>query len=151
MNLLLKTSHLGTSLEVQWLKLHVPNSEVMGWIPSQGTMLQGMTKRKKKKKKHIYVHIMYISKPSPSRRWSMIPPPHKVCCAEWPPAKEDNMERGKKSNFIAIVQKPDKHRLSQGVKVNSGVKSCWQQVLLLHHESSPLSLGFSSPKPTSPV
>ena len=61
------------------------------------------------------------------------------------------MERGKKSNFTAIVQKPDKHCLSQGVKANNGVKSCWQQVLLLHHESRPLSLGFSSPKPGSPV
>ena len=50
--------------------------------PQLRNMLQGMTKRKKKNKIYIYVHIMYISKPSPSRRWSMIPPPHNVRCAE---------------------------------------------------------------------
>ena len=62
------------------------------------------------------------------------------------------MERRKKTNFTVIFRKPDQHCLSQGVKVNNnGVKSCWQQVLLLHHESGPLSLGFSSPKPTTPV
>ena len=58
MNFLFKTSHLGTSLEVQWLRLHVPNSEVMDWIPSQGTMLQGMTKRKQKI--YIYIYILCI-------------------------------------------------------------------------------------------
>ena len=52
---------LGTSLVVQWLRLHTPNAEGPGSIPGQGTrshMLQlrpGTAKKKKKKllKKYI--------------------------------------------------------------------------------------------------
>ena len=35
--IIMKRANIGTSLVVQWLKLHVPNAGGPGWIPSQGT------------------------------------------------------------------------------------------------------------------
>ena len=44
-------SNWGTSLAVQWLRLHAPKAGGTGSIPGQGTkILQGAVKKKQKKK-----------------------------------------------------------------------------------------------------
>ena len=48
----------GTSLVVQWLRLHTSNAEGMGLIPGQGTKIPHATWCSQKKKKKSIV-IMY--------------------------------------------------------------------------------------------
>ena len=61
LTLLLKFSYKtwkGTSLVVQWLRLHAPNAGDMGLIPGQGTKIPQAKKRKNKqmnKKPHKYL------------------------------------------------------------------------------------------------
>ena len=47
-----KKSKIGTSLVVQWLRLHTPNARDLGLIPGQGTMILHITQRLWLKKKH---------------------------------------------------------------------------------------------------
>ena len=44
----------GTSLVVQWLRLHAPNAEGMGLIPGQGTKIPHAKWQREKKKSDFF-------------------------------------------------------------------------------------------------
>ena len=60
---LVKTPGPGTSLVVQWLRLHAPNAEVLGLIPGQGTishMLQLKILRATAKIQHRQINNYFL-------------------------------------------------------------------------------------------